>query len=60
LSVHRKVEVSYRGFSAKGTAIYDDWVAIDCNVMTWLLNSMAKRVSVSVMFLKTVKKYGRP
>ena len=39
----------------KSTTIYDDQVASDFSMMT-LLDSMNKKVSASVMFLKTSKK----
>jgi len=38
-----------------GTSAYDDWVASDCSMMTWLLSSMDEKVSASVIFLKTTK-----
>ena len=40
---------------SKGTAIYDDYVASNCSVMTWLLSNMDEKVNASVMFLKTAK-----
>jgi len=39
----------------KGIATYDDWVASDYSVMTWLLNGMDENINASVMFLKIVK-----
>jgi len=33
---------------------YDDWVANDCSVMTWLLNNMNENVSAIVMFMKEI------
>ena len=41
---------------AKSTTAYDDWVATDCSVMTWLLSSMDNKISASVIFLKIAKK----
>jgi len=40
---------------AKCTTAYDDWVASDYDVMTWLLNNMDEKDSASVIFLKSVK-----
>jgi len=37
------------------TATYDDCVASDYSMMTWLLSSMDEKVTVSVMFLKIAK-----
>jgi len=58
LSACRRSWTSYRGFFSKWYDAYDDWVASDCNVMTWLLSSMHEEVNTNVMFLKTVKDMG--
>ena len=56
LLARKRTKASYRGSSSNSFTAYDNWMASDYSVMVWLLSSMNKNVSVSVMFLKTVAK----
>ena len=35
---------------------YEDWLADDCAMITWLVNSMEEQIAQSVMMLKSAKK----
>jgi len=38
-----------------GTTAYNDGVASDCSMMTWLFSNMDEKISATIMFLKTAK-----
>jgi len=55
--LQNKQKYLLEGPPTKGTTTYNDWVASDFSVMTWLLNNIYihEKFSVSVIFLKVVK-----
>jgi len=42
---------------AKSTIAYDDWIASDYSVMTWLLNIIDEKAYASIMFQKLPQRY---
>ena len=55
ISSQKKLKHLTENLVANGATTYDNWVDSNCSMMTWLLNNIYEKISVSVVFLKATK-----